>query len=433
MKDLRTDLLALHYSKVNNNQQEIQQKLIQRTLRYATENVPYYSSFCSHGNSSLELSSFPVVDKQLIRKNPDLFTSRKKDHILYHEALTGGTTGEPFRFLLSNAADGFYQIKLWKRCGYKRGQRILAMDGTVLTTEQQQRGDFGGVRKPSRVYMSDQLPYGGFFLSSLYYTDENSKKYLELFQQAAPDFIRGYPSFVYLFGQYIISQHVTLKKPIRCIELTSEAWYEYQIDLIKEAYQCDHIVFQYGHSECSVFGYTFDNTYAYKTEPLYGYTEVLKEDGSPAEPGETGEIIVTSFYNDVMPFIRYRTGDYAVVGKPQNGEQILTKILGRKQDYLYDPEGTPLALTGLIPGHEFTPYNHIEKWQLEQSIPGTVEIRIIKREGYSHSDEDYIIRFFKENGNIDASISYVDEIPLTSRGKSLLLIQHISPQAESGK
>jgi len=426
LKDLRTDVLAVYYSKIDRNQPNIQQKLLQRTLRYAVDNVPFYAPFRKKGE--LALSSFPIVDKQVIRSNPDQFTSRKKDQLLYHVGLTGGTTGEPFRFLLSNAADGFYQIKLWKRNGYKRGERILAMDGTVTSSEQQKRGEFGGIRKPVRIYLSDQLPYGGFFLSSLYFTNENADRYLELFREADPDYIRGYPSFVYLFGQYLLEHHVVLAHPIKCIELTSEVWYDYQIELIKKAYQCNHIIFQYGHSECSVFGYTFDDTYRYKTEPLYGYTEVLKDDGTPAKPGETGEIVVTSFYNDVMPFIRYRTGDYAVVGEPVDGEMILEKVLGRKQDYLFDPNGVPLALTGLIPGHEFTPYSHIEKWQLEQSVPGKVDIRLIKGEGYSDSDEEEIIRFFKKNVNIDASVSYVDTIPLTSRGKSLLLIQHISPK-----
>lgn len=428
MKDIRADLLAAWYSRVDHNQSAIQQKLLQRTLKYAVMNVPYYSFLGL--KEPLNLSSFPIVDKQIMRQNPALFISRKKDQILYHVSRTGGTTGEPFRFLLSNAADGFYQIKLWKRCGYKRGERILTMDGTVLSDEQIAAGEFGGVRKPARIYLSDQLPYGGFFLSSLYFSDQTAARYLELFQQADPDYLRGYPSFIFLFGQYLLDHHVTLKHPLKGIELTSEAWYEYQIDVIKKAYQCSRIVFQYGHSECSVFGYTFDDTYAYKTEPLYGYTEVLKEDNTPAGPGETGEIVVTSFYNDVMPFIRYRTGDYAVVGEPINGEMILAKVLGRKQDYLYDPNGVPLMLTGLIPGHEFTPYSHINQWQLEQSVPGKLDMRVIKGDGYSDSDEQEIKQFFKKNGNLDVTVSYVDQIPLTSRGKSRLLIQHLSPQGK---
>jgi len=39
------------------------------------------------------------------------------------------------------------------------------------------------------------------------------------------------------------------------------------------------------------------------------YCEILRRDGTAAEPGELGEIIVTDLFNRAMPFLRYRIGD----------------------------------------------------------------------------------------------------------------------------
>lgn len=64
--------------------------------------------------------------------------------------------------------------------------------------------------------------------------------------------------------------------------------------------------------------------------------EILK-DGDPARPGEVGEIVLTSLHNRLMPFIRYRTGDYARVadgGVCDCGSSFVRveSILGRASD-----------------------------------------------------------------------------------------------------
>jgi len=43
--------------------------------------------------------------------------------------------------------------------------------------------------------------------------------------------------------------------------------------------------------------------------------EILRDNGTPALPGEYGQVVVTGFYNYAMPFIRYSIGDVATVGR----------------------------------------------------------------------------------------------------------------------
>ena len=41
--------------------------------------------------------------------------------------------------------------------------------------------------------------------------------------------------------------------------------------------------------------------------------EVLRDDGSLAAPGESGQLVLTNLSNYAMPFIRYATGDRAAL------------------------------------------------------------------------------------------------------------------------
>ena len=72
--------------------------------------------------------------------------------------------------------------------------------------------------------------------------------------------------------------------------------------------------------------------------------EVLRDDGSPAAPGEIGRIIVTSLYNYAQPMIRYEPGDLAEAGSEQarcrRGLRSLRRILGRYRNVFRFRDGT---------------------------------------------------------------------------------------------
>lgn len=72
------------------------------------------------------------------------------------------------------------------------------------------------------------------------------------------------------------------------------------------------------------------------------YLEVLREDGSPCGPGETGRVVITPLHNFAMPLLRYEIGDYAEVGEPcpcGRGLPVLKRIAGRVTNMAVDPTG----------------------------------------------------------------------------------------------
>ncbi|HYD55501.1 MAG TPA: AMP-binding protein [Burkholderiales bacterium] len=70
--------------------------------------------------------------------------------------------------------------------------------------------------------------------------------------------------------------------------------------------------------------------------------EVLRKDGTPCAPGETGRVVVTPLHNFAMPLLRYEIGDYAEVAAPcACGRTLpaLGRILGRSTAMAVDPTG----------------------------------------------------------------------------------------------
>jgi phenylacetate-CoA ligase len=79
--------------------------------------------------------------------------------------------------------------------------------------------------------------------------------------------------------------------------------------------------------------------------------ECLGDDGQPVEPGQLGEVVVTSLYGFVMPFIRYRLGDIAtfIEGQCSCGSTfpLISAPLGRQDDVLRLPSGKILSTINL--------------------------------------------------------------------------------------
>ena len=71
--------------------------------------------------------------------------------------------------------------------------------------------------------------------------------------------------------------------------------------------------------------------------------EVVREDGTACEVGETGRVLVTSLHNYVTPLIRYEVGDMAQLGAPCScgrGLPVLSRIQGRVRNMLRLPDGS---------------------------------------------------------------------------------------------
>ena len=111
----------------------------------------------------------------------------------------------------------------------------------------------------------------------------------------------------------------------------------------------------------------------------------MKENGEPAAPGESGELIITDLDNYGMPFIRYRIGDIGVLSDRKcdcgRGLPILEKVEGRTFDIIMGTNGRHLGgtfWTLLLR----TAVDGIKQFQVVQESKNEINIKIVVDEQF---------------------------------------------------
>jgi phenylacetate-CoA ligase len=170
----------------------------------------------------------------------------------------------------------------------------------------------------------------------------------------------------------------------------------------------------------------------YHVWPTYGYFELLDEKGQPVtKSGQQGEIVGTGFINTVMPFIRYRTGDYATyIGDRCDAcgreHLIISEIRGhRTQEVLIAANGHEISWTALNM-HDDT-FVNVRQFQFMQEKSGQAVLYVVPADGFSGEDSDRIYRNLgrKLDDQVTFTIKLVDAIPLSDRGKAIYVDQRI--------
>ena len=159
--------------------------------------------------------------------------------------------------------------------------------------------------------------------------------------------------------------------------------------------------------------------------------EFLKSDGTPAEPGQQGNITLTCLNNFVMPFIRYNIQDVGIkiaedcpCGRKLS---LMYPVQGRNSDIITTPNGSQLIVhffTGLF---EFI--EGVDQFQVVQAQPDEIEVKIVKNEKFTETDTQKITDGIKTGGGEDLKIvfNFVEQIPPQSSGKRRFVISKIKP------
>ncbi len=162
---------------------------------------------------------------------------------------------------------------------------------------------------------------------------------------------------------------------------------------------------------------------------------VTEPDGGmrPAQPGETGEVVVTDLHNLAMPFIRYVTGDLAVARVPDRcacGRQLprIGPIEGRATDTLRDGNGN--RVSGLIFNILFVEVaTETRQFQAIQHIDGSLTLKVVPTGPKLTPEAREIIAAYgrKYLPGIDMRIEQVDDIPVSAMGKRRFVIVEKPP------
>lgn len=336
----------------------LKEKYIKNLLLHAYKNVPYYHRIFKEiglvNDEIVDFSKFfkiPLLTKEKIRNEEILskdYTTRK----LYHTS-TGGSTGEPIKFLQDN------NYRKWKNATNKYYyQDILGIDELNV----KKIILWGSERDLFEGSIGLKLKIGNWltntkFLNSFRMTKEEIENYIKIINSHKPDLIRGYAGSLYELCRYAEKKKMTIFSP-KILISSAETLRDEMRQKIETVFGTKIYNF-YGSRECASMAgeckyglmhlFTFNN-----------YIEILDNNNKPVKEGKEGKIIVTNLHNYSMPLIRYEIGDMAIRGprKHKCGIPLLTlkKVTGRVTDHFLKEDGT------IIHGEFFTHLFYFKDW-----------------------------------------------------------------------
>ena len=110
--------------------------------------------------------------------------------------------------------------------------------------------------------------------------------------------------------------------------------------------------------------------------------EFLDEEGRPCREGETGQVVVTDYFNRRSTLIRYALGDLASPTSCDCGKiglPAMTNVIGKVRGMLKDHAGKPVLFSGLSPMFRDSP--EIRQFQVVQPALGQFVVRYVPRAG----------------------------------------------------
>ena len=394
-------------------------------VKYAAGHVPYYrEKYAEYGvdmasiHDVRDIVKLPTIDKEELRAHRDRFISdeyRPRD-LMY--ITTSGSTGNPVGFYQKKSmmmTEWAYAMHIWSRVGCKPDSTRLILRGKKIKE---------GGEDPHIFYdpLRRELNCDVFNM-----TEENLEKYCVAIEKYKPEFIHGYMSAIMLLAKYVESRGGGLKHQFKGILAISENVLQDQREYVEKVFNARVFSF-YGHSERLVIAGECEKSSQYHVEPLYGYCELLDQNG---EPAKEGEITGTGFLNEAMPLIRYRTGDVASWSGekecPCGRHSIrLAGVVGRwNQDMLVNKEGALVSLAALnIHSDEF---DHLIRYKLIQNEPGLVRMEIQPTDKFTDRDARRIKELLeqKSGGKICFDLHTVRSIPIMQNGKYRIVEQKI--------
>jgi phenylacetate-coenzyme A ligase PaaK-like adenylate-forming protein len=148
--------------------------------------------------------------------------------------------------------------------------------------------------------------------------------------------------------------------------------------------------------------------------------EILREDGRPCAPGETGRVIVTSLHNFALPLIRYDIGDYAEAGQAcpcGRGLPVIGRIAGRVRNMVTLPSGE--RYWPPVYGERFREVAPISQFQIVQKSLTGLEVKLVAERDLTEEEKDRLRDLIHRRIRypFELTFTYHDQIPRGPGGK----------------
>lgn len=391
---------------------------LSRILTYANSEVPFYKRSWTVAtlfaeNRVLELlRELPFVSKRDLQERAAEMRAPNIRERVWSKS-TGGSTAEP--------------VTVWKNAHGMAEERGATWAALAWT----------GIRPSDKVarFWSTPLTQAGkcrfqladfamnrIRLSAFEFDDAGLERHWRECLRFRPKWLYGYTSTIDLLAAWI-EEHGEDGRALglTAVVPTSEPLYEGHRERITRVFGCP-VQNEYGCGEVGGMAYECEQGQLHVMADNV-VCEVLRDDGTPAGPGETGEVVITELTNHAMPLVRYRLGDRAEVGEPctcGRSFPTLRRVIGRAYDEVFTPTGRRWngwqihyflsTLMGQRGG--------FRQYQIVQNGPDTLDVRLVADQEPSPDTVQAIRAYVREQlDGMRASVRRVDSVERSKSGK----------------
>ena len=290
----------------------IQNRKLRRLLKSAADHCPFYAARLREAGlnandpriSLNDLALLPTITKNDIRENlSDMAWPGVPGGLKPYN--TGGSTGEPLQFYVDDhraAADAAARLRARTWWNIRPGDPEILLWGAP--TE---------LRANDRFRRNRDALLNQYILNAFNMTRRTLDDYIAFIRDLRPACLYGYASSLALLARHAKRTGVAPgrlgSKNLRAIVVTGEVLLDRDREAIAEAFAAP-VVIEYGSRDGGMIAQTCQAGLLHVAQENLAI-ELLDEQGSPVQPGQVGEVVITHLEALGMPLIRYRTGDQA--------------------------------------------------------------------------------------------------------------------------
>jgi phenylacetate-CoA ligase len=351
---------------------------IRRIVEHAARTVPHYRDLFARERlhpreirGAADLDRLPLLDPAAVRADPDRFTSQSRRVRGSLEFVTGSVV-RPLelrhdrRSLLRNIAYGERErAPVIQLCGGSFRPRELHIG--YETSNLRKVLDFYAANtrlpvKPRRDSISMVAPF---------------EDILDAVNGVRPEVLTAYGGFLDTFFRTVVARGVTVHAPkvVMYVGETLPAerrrWIEHELGA--------HVMSRYCAAEAFKIGYFCEEGTGFHLHDDLTHVRVLRRDGTAADPGEAGEIVISNLVNRATVLLNYPMGDLATLAgdtcRCGRSHRLLSELHGRVEDVMPLANGEhvhPRAVWSVFKGDR-----RVLQYQLVQHDLRRFELRLV--------------------------------------------------------
>lgn len=414
--------------------QALQRDHLRALLRHAGTHTPFYRDrLRDHRvlyNGTVRLDRFdrlPLLDKETLRTRSDALRSDDLADRDWRYNTSGGSTGEPVQFIQD---DNYQQWHLAVKrrfnewTGYRMGQpriKIWGSERDLLVGEET-------LKTKMRRWVRNEHCLNAFRMG-----EARIRDFVDRVNEVEPVQILAYVESIYDLAQFIEDEGLEVHSP-RAVMTSAGTLYDPMRETIRRVFRAP-VFNRYGSREAGDIACECEAHEGLHVVAPTHYVEILRPDGTPAEPGEVGEIVVTLLTNYAMPLIRYRIGDMGAwaasdcsCGRPW---PLLEQVTGRVSDAFVTRDGE--RVHGEFFTHLFYGEDWVQKFQVVQESVDRITIAVVPDDETGDPQERYQdemaairedVQTVMGNG-CEVAFEFRAEIPPTDSGKYRYTISRV--------